>query len=568
MAVGFEAKLTDLAAGILRDALQVYEPSESERLLVGFNPIISATGAFPAITGSFGAVTGSVPTPTDTWQPPALSGATGTFRAVTGSFRALTESFRAIGQEPIEPTVTFRRIFKLPSRLPGVQLPPEAELVLMARSAPTLAELESLARWLGTEGRLLNDSGELTGTDVADASQQLGISSASLSFLWEYALASRWIELADSANRRRTWAVTGETAWRWADGDDQGTLHVWAVVFAAAAARALDVMAAAAPEPARKLNFQGQGVVVPVMLFLATRSGMTTGDIGDLIREGTIGEHPRSRLKRAWDAWGHLHGDPASHLLRELARLNAVTLPRTPGGTVQLTPLALWALREQFLLEKISVRVLPPPSPRMSAADLVALSEAVSDAEFETAFTIWMHGRTPERAVQELLMYAGSSRPHERLTAVDIARRVGVPGYRVWKDAMKRPELRGYARITLAKMASDLPKSTLPLVLDPDPGDMTWLATDLLALACGADNPDPDEIAAQFAEAVPAGEETWIFGLMAYSSHPDVARVLDVLSMYHPDRRVARDARKAARAMAKSRRGANRRRVLARAARP
>jgi hypothetical protein len=179
-----------------------------------------------------------------------------------------------------------------------------------------------------------------------------------------------------------------------------------------------------------------------------------------------------------------------------------------------------------------------------------------------------MHGRTHERAVQELLMYAGSSRPHERLTAVDIARRIGVPGYRVWKDAMKRPELSGYARITLAKMASDLPKSTLPLVLDPDPGDMTWLATDLLALACGADNPDPDEIAAQFAEAVPPGEETWIFGLMAYSSHPDVVRVLDVLSMYHPDRRVARDARKAARAMAKSRRGANRRRVLARAARP
>jgi hypothetical protein len=293
---------------------------------------------------------------------------------------------------------------------------------------------------------------------------------------------------------------------------------------------------------------------------------MTTRDIGDLIREGTIGNHPRSRLKRAWDTWGRRHGDPASHLLRELARLHAVTLPRTPGGTVELTPLALWALREQLLLDKVSVRVLPPPSPRMSAADLVALSDAVGAAEFDNAFTTWMHERTPERAVQELLMYAGSSRPHERLTAVDIARRVGVPGYRVWKDAMTRPELRGYARITLAKMASDLPKSTLPLVLDPDPGDMTWLATDLLALACGADYPDPDQLAAQFAEAVPAGEETWIFGLMADSSHPDVARVLHVLSMYHPDRRVARGARRAARAMAKSRRPASRHRGPARAA--
>ena len=37
--------------------------------------------------------------------------------------------------------------------------------------------------------------------------------------------------------------------------------------------------------------------------------------------------------------------------------------------------------------------------------------------------------------------------------------------------------------------------------------DLTWLATDLLALACGTDDPDPDLIAAQFREAVPAGEE-------------------------------------------------------------
>jgi hypothetical protein len=112
---------------------------------------------------------------------------------------------------------------------------------------------------------------------------------------------------------------------------------------------------------------------------------------------------------------------------------------------------------------------------------------------------------------------------------------------------MKRPELRGYARITLGMMAAHLPESSLPLVLEPDPDDMAWLATDLLAMACGADEPDPDELAAQFAEAVPKGEEAWILGLMAQSPHPDVARVLDVLGRHHPDRRVARDARKAAR---------------------
>ncbi len=33
---------------------------------------------------------------------------------------------------------------------------------------------------------------------------------------------------------------------------------------------------------------------------------------------------------------------------------------------------------------------------------------------------------------------------------------------------------------------------------------------------------------------------------MSMGSHPDVVRVLTVLGRYHPDRRIARDARKAA----------------------
>jgi hypothetical protein len=83
----------------------------------------------------------------------------------------------------------------------------------------------------------------------------------------------------------------------------------------------------------------------------------------------------------------------------------------------------------------------------------------------------------------------------------------------------------------------------MPLVLNPGPDDLTWVATDLLALACGNEDPDPRQIAEQFSEAVPRGEESWIFGLMSQGSHPDVAQVLTVLGRYHPDRRVAKEAR-------------------------
>ena len=522
MSVDFDAELTELTAGILRDAVQAYD---------------QGTGLDPALTA---------------WNVRMLSGfdATGSFLAVTGSFPSLTGSFPVAGLNLAgEPSVTLKRVFKLPSKLPGVRLPPESELAAMARSAPVIGGLGALARWLGQDGRLVTGDDYLADDDAADACRQLRIGPERLSPLWEYALISGWVELEDSADRRRTWAVTGPAARRWADGDDSGALHGWAAVFAAVAARALDVMAGEHPSRARRLDFEGLGVALVVMLFAARQTGVTSVDIEKLVQGGAIGARPSFLRRRAWSAWVQQHGHPADRLLGELAAIGAVTAPRGATGAVQLTPLALWAMRKQFMLDRISVPALRPPSPQMSAAALVALSDAVSDAEFDAAFVAWMRDRDPEQAVRELLIYAGSVDPHGRLAAVEIARRIGAPGYRAWKDAVKRPELRGYARASLSMMASDLPKSTLPLVLEPDPDDMAWLAIDLVAMACGTDEPDPDEIATGFAEAVPAGQHERILGLMAHSSHPDAARVLDVLGTYHPDRRVAREARRAARAM-------------------
>jgi hypothetical protein len=567
MAVDFDAKLTNLAAGILRDAVEVYDASSSERMMAGFNPVLApwTTGMFSTLdaTSSFQAITGSLPKLTLTGSLPAATGnGKPDAGAHGGMLKAITGAFSVLQETSPEPVVTLKNVFKLPSKLPGIRLLPEPELAAMARSAPMMDRLDALARWLG-RNRPVTDTDGLTEADAADASRQLRIRRAPLSYLWEYALTAGWFELVDSADQRRTWAEIGQTAWRWTDGDDRGALHVWAAVFAAVTASALEVMASAHPDAARRLNFEGQGVALAVMLFMSRRSGMTTRDVDNLVQDGAIGANPTARLKRAWDAWVRQHGHPASHLLGELSALNAVVLPRAAGGRIELTPLALWALREQFALDKIRVSILPPPSSAMSPAALVALSDAVSDAEFEAAFSIWVRGRDPERAVRELLLYAGSSTPHGRLTAVDLARRIGVPGYPAWQDAMKRPELRGYARVTLSAMAGYLPRSALPPVLEPDPDEMTWLATDLLATACGAEQPDPDEIAAQFAEAVPAGEEEWIFELMARSSHPDVGRVLDVLDAYHPDRRVARNARKAARVRTKNRRPTHGKRVPA-----
>jgi hypothetical protein len=546
VAVDFDAKLTDLAAEILRDAAQVYGPGETERLIVGFNPVLSGTGMFagPAATGSLPAITGS------------FTALTGSLPAATGSLtQAFTSAFKALVQQPEEePEPTLRQVFRLPPRLPGIRLLPERELGAMARSVRTMGALDALARWLGRDGRLVTVDDELTAGDAATACSRLGIRPEYLPYLWEYALTAGWFELVDSDDGGRTWAVIGQTAWRWAEGDDPGALHVWAAVFAAVTARVLDVAAMTDEGASRRLSFQGQGVALAVMLFLARRNGMTVREVTDLVREGAIGEQPPARVRRAWEGWVRAYGDPARLVLTELAALGAVSLPRPADGPVVLTGLGCWALRELLRHEGVMVPVLAVPSPGMSAADLVALSDSGSDAEFAAVFGPWVRDRGPDRAARELFVFAGSSGPHGRLAAINLVRRIGVPAHRAWRDAMKRPELRGYARITLSMMADRLPESTLPLVLEPDPEDLTGVAADLLELAASGDQPDPDEIAAQFAEAVPAGEEGWVFGLMAQSSNPQVARFLSMLSAYHPDRQIARDARKAARAMAKRRR--------------
>jgi hypothetical protein len=540
MAVDFDKELTSLAAEILRDAAQVYDQSDLQNWVASY---VSGFGAMDA-TGSFAAVTGS-------------------FAAVTASFPAVTASFPVLGQDA-GTQVTLRKVFSLPGRLPAVRLPSSAELAMLARSAPLMAKLEELARWLGRGARRVDEDDELSRADAADAARWLGVRPEYLTYLWDYALTSGWVELDDQPDGQ-TWAVIGGAAWRWADGDESGALHAWAAVFAAVLAGALEVAAASDPAAARKLDFQGQGVLVAISLFMARRAGMSRGDIRRLVRADAIGDRPSSRTQRMWDSWVRGHGDPARLLLGELAALRAVIVPDADEGVVGLTPLALWALRQQLRLDGIEIQMLSASSSRTVAAELVALADSVSEAEFSAEFATWVGRRGPDRAARELLAFAAFTDPASRLAAVNLVRRIGTEAHRAWKDAMQRPELRGYARIALSMTAADLPESTLPLVLDPDPDDLIWVATDLLSLASGEEDPDPEELAAQFREAIPEGEESWIFGLMSQSSRPEVARALTMVARYHPDKRIAKDARRAARIAGKNRTLARAGRVPARA---
>ena len=547
MGANSAASLSGLAGEILREAVRVYDTGDMERLVVGYNPVLAAWN-----TGMFAAA-----------------------GDMTGSFRTI--GFSAASYEP---ETSLMKVFRLGRRLPAVRLPAAAELAAQARGAPLMARLEALASWLGTDGRAVTAKSELSAADASAAVGALGITPEYLPYLWEYALTARWVESRDQAGGGNR-AMPGATAWRWAGGDDVSTLRAWTVVFAAVLARALEVGATLDPRAARKLRFQGQGVVAAVLLFLGRRTPATVVGVRDIMRSAALGGRKSARARRRWDAWTRAHGDPARWLLDELAALRAVatssgpatssrspaqSAPSADGDQVALAPLALWALREQLRLEGIEIPRITAARDEMRAADVVALADSVPEAEFEAEAGAWVKARGADQAARELLAFAAFSGPQPRLVAVNLTRRIGAAAQSAWRDAMQRPELRGYARIALTVLAADLPESTLPLVLEPEPDDLTWMATDLLALACGDDDPDPDDIAAQFAEAVPPGQESWIIDQMSRSSHPDVAHVLTVLGRYHPDRRVAKQARRAARAAARNRPTARPDRIPARAA--
>jgi hypothetical protein len=571
MSVNYDAELSQLAAEILREAVQVYDPSDPGQWLA--SPVLAAwstnmfgggmapTASLAAVTGSFAAATGSLPAAAESRPAP------------TGAFKAITEAFRVIADAPSgPPPATLKRVFRLPSRLPGVRLLPDAELATMARSSPVMAGLEALADWLGRDGRRVTETDALPEADTADAARRTGIRPRYLRFLWEYALTSGWFELtdaddADDAEGKSTWAAIGRTARRWTDDDDLGVLRVWAAVFATVLATALDVAADEDLSAARKVTFQGQGPALAVMLFLARSTGMNQADVEDLVRDRAIGERPTARARRAWDAWVRKHGDPAHLLLGELAVLGAIYPSRAAGDDIMLTPLALWALREQFVLDGIRVPLLAEPGPQMTAASLVALSGSVSDAEFETDLAAWLRGRDPDRAAREVLAFAAFGGPQDRLDAVRVAGRLGTVALPAWRDAMQRPELRGYARIALAQLpANPAAAAAVAPLPAPAPDDMTWLATDFLAVASDPGSLDSDEFAALFAKIVPESQQGWVIGLMGRSQNPDVARFLDLLSNSHPDWKVAKDARRAARTAAKNRDAAARNvRVPARA---
>jgi hypothetical protein len=439
----------------------------------------------------------------------------------------------------------------LPDELPPIRLLPLPELAAQARHAPLAGRLAALAEWVGKDGREVDEEGELTPDDVTAATAALGVDSADLGFLWEYALSVEWLVFTDYDEDR---VVPGETADDWASGDDELVFNAWSATFAAVLGETLllygpDLVEADDDEEEPDFDFVGQGMAIAVLLFLARREGLTAEEFAEVLWENAAGGHDEDddgahlRIAGSRATWEAAYGDAAGLLLAKLDETRAVA--EDDEELIRLTPLALAALREQLVEAGVDIPLLPLTAAELSGIELLTMAPGVTDAEWEAEADDWIAARGAATAARELLELAAEAEPGERMLAVAAVTRIGAPAEPAWRDSLTVPALRAYAKVALAQRAGADPDS-LPAELEMTPEDLAWVATDLLTLAIDEEFPDPDELEVSFREAVPAGREQMLFEGMTRSPHPDTVRVLSYLGEYHPDRQVAKAARTAA----------------------
>jgi hypothetical protein len=455
--------------------------------------------------------------------------------------------------------IDIKEALGLPDALPPIRLLPLPELAAEARRAPLIAQLATLAAWVGKDGREVDEDGDLTPEDQAEVVAALGVTPEDFDFLWEYALGVEWL-LFDPEDEDRV--LTGETADDWASGDDESVFAAWSSTMAAVLGETLELYG---PEPDfddesddegddDEFNFTGQGMAIAILLFLARREGLTGEEFTEVLWENAGGdvdededdEELSDELAEARERWEEEYGDPARLLLDRLHTVLAIT---EDDDVIRLTPLALAALHEQLVEAGVDIPLLPPTAAELTGSELLAMAEGVSDAEFEAEAQAWVESRGDDAAARELLELAAQGRPGERMLAVAVVTAIGAPAEPALRASLAVEPLQGYAKVALLSLAGidDISGAgDVPSELELNPDDLAWIATDLLALACDDEYPDPDDLAVSFREAVPVGQETPLFEAMARSNHPDAEDVLNHLGRHHPDKQVSKAARTAA----------------------
>lgn len=210
----------------------------------------------------------------------------------------------------------------------------------------------------------------------------------------------------------------------------------------------------------------------------------------------------------------------------------------TRYGMVRLTPLGVYAIRSRMLDAGVDAPVVGDLADKGADVLLDTLPghpEPAAHAEAE----LWLSRRTPEEAARELLAAArgdDEGAPLRRLTCQQTLSLVGGAAEPALREVLDDRHLGGLARVWLAEHgAKDVPEPSESMVF--------WLTVDTLAAQLATED-DSEELRDLVRGLV--DQSGGFFESAWRVDHPATADVLEAMGRLHPDKKAAKEARKAA----------------------
>jgi hypothetical protein len=496
-----------------------------------------------------------------------------------------------------------------PLVLPPVRLLPADELARLALAVPLLDRALRLVRWTGAE-RPVDAMGELLEADLVAATAALEVEGDSalgeVAQAWGVAVEAGLLTLEIEEGAAENTGV-GEPAGRAVpgtayeavgEGRTQDVLDAWlaAAEYALADASAPDyedlhealedgdqsvldemdwdpeeeaefldtalanlyVLTAMDDDTAEGGDRQGQSGAVPLPVLAAS---LVVPDEMEQPSDAVLEEVTEVMMRldeqfRLLEHSGLLEYQPVDEALieeegeSELTQAGADALDPeeiSRYGMVRLTPLGLHGLRERFTDAGAHAPVVGDlaDGPAVDLLDaLTDFPDHVARAEAE----LWLADRKPAEAAAELLAASrggDAAAPGRRLICQQTLALLGAEAEPALREVLDDRELGGLARVWLTERgAADVPAPGADMVF--------WLTIDTLAAQLSTD--DDPELLGELVRDLVAGHDGF-FDAAWRVEHPATADVLEAMGRLHPDRKAAKDARKAA-FKARSREGA------------
>ncbi|MFF7354590.1 MULTISPECIES: hypothetical protein [Streptomyces] len=462
------------------------------------------------------------------------------------------------------------------SPLPPVRLHPEAELARAALSTPLLSRAARLARWAGPDTRV-DAGGGLAEDQLPAAAELLGLSgddaAAYASEAWRVALDAGLVEIVDEeAGTVRA----GEELQLLTAGSPADVLAVWLAaletVVADASVPDLDDLVDALDEggeidfssldwdPESEADFL-DGVLGNLYLLTVSEDGPGEGPVplpalaASMLVPDDMGEPTNDVLEQVSDAMMRLDDqfralEPVGLVeyqpVDEALMADADEEPAAPVddtdvsryGMVRLTPLGVYGLRARLLEAGFQAPAVGELADKGADALLdgtAGYGQAAARAETER----WLARREALAAARELLAAArgaDAGAPLRRLRCQQALTLVGAEAEPALREVLDDPELGGLARVWLSERgAAGVPAPSEAMVF--------WLTIDTVAAQLAAEG-NSEELQA-LVEGL-AAQHGGFFSAAWRVEHPATADVLEAMGRLHPDKKVAKEARKAA----------------------